>query len=125
MSLLDRFRQPVRRKTLADEVATNVASILSTRRGYGAVLNDFGISDTGTDINRAVLIKRMTEEITDCLQKYETRLINVKVKADDENNSASRLSLSISGCLREGGEPIEVILDPIKGVALLVNRSQR
>lgn len=125
MALLDRFRQPTRRKSVADDVANNVAHILSTRRGYGAILNDYGISDSGTEINRNLLIERMTSEIILSLHKYEDRLINVRVTVAESLPTSTRLALSVSGDLREGGEPIEVVLDPVKGVVLLINSIHR
>ena len=81
-------------------IVANLNRILNTKRGYGSILTDFGISDLNECTSRDVLVLRIMEEVKRNIELYEPRmqLVNIAVK---DNNDAFRISFDINCILKD------------------------
>ena len=81
-------------------VVANLNRVLNTKRGYGGILTDFGISDLNECTSRDVLIIKIMEEVKRNIELYEPRLqlINIAVK---DNKDAFRISFDINCILKD------------------------
>ena len=82
------------------KVVANLNRVLNTKRGYGSILTDFGISDLNECTSRDVLILRIMEEVKRNIELYEPRLqlINIAVK---DNKDVFRISFDINCILKD------------------------
>ncbi len=82
------------------KVVANLNWVLNTKRGYGSILTDFGISDLNECTSRDVLILKIMEEVKRNIELYEPRLqlINIAVK---DNKDAFRISFDINCILKD------------------------
>ena len=82
------------------KVVANLNWVLNTKRGYGSILTDFGISDLNECTSRDVLILKIMEEVKRNIELYEPRLqlINIAVK---DNKDVFRISFDINCILKD------------------------
>ncbi len=82
------------------KIVANLNRVLNTKRGYGSILTDFGISDLNGCTSRDILIVRIMEEVKRNIELYEPRLqlINIAVK---DNNDTFRISFDINCILKD------------------------
>ncbi|HVZ35194.1 MAG TPA: GPW/gp25 family protein [Polyangiaceae bacterium] len=98
--------------TLLEDVMQNLSWILSTRRGSGYFLEDFGVSDVGFR-TPAEMVVSMTDEIRQNIRLYEPRVEVIDVDEDwDETSNQPKLVVRLR--LRERSEKLEVIVDLAK-----------
>lgn len=95
-------------------IVDNINNVLTTRRGYGFFLQDFGISDhhhlsSCNDI-AAIIIKEVKENI----ETFEPRIEVIEV-TNINDEPFSRLSFSIDCLIRDNARPLKLFLDPILG----------
>lgn len=97
-----------------NSIIENINNILSTRRGYGFFLQDFGMSDyhhlnSGNDIAE-IIIKDLKENIENFEPRVEVvGIVNIK---DDK---VSRMSFSVDCLIRDNRQPLKLFLDPVRG----------
>ncbi len=97
-----------------NSIIENINNIITTRRGYGFFLQDFGISDhhhlnACSDI-AAIIIKELKENI----ENFEPRVEVVKI-VDLKSDGIFRMSFSIDCLIRDNVRPLKLFLDPILG----------
>jgi predicted component of type VI protein secretion system len=74
MSLLNKFRANDAKKDLKEEIFEHICDLLNTKKGFGTFESDIGLDSyiylgTGKTVN-----KKITDNIKECLEKYEKRL---------------------------------------------------
>lgn len=81
-------------------IVANLNRVLNTKRGYGSILQDFGISDLNEFTSRDVLVIRIMDEVKRNIECYEPRLqlINIAVK---DNQDVFRISFDINCILKD------------------------
>lgn len=93
-------------------IVDNINNMLSTTRGYGFFLQDFGLSDyrylsTRDDISLAII-----REIGEIIERYEPRVVLRQV-TDVKDGKLSRLSFRIDFDLRDQPHSLKLFLDPV------------
>jgi predicted component of type VI protein secretion system len=105
-------QQASRRQDDMQSIVDNINNMLSTTRGYGFFLQDFGLSDyrylsTRDDIAKAIIV-----EIGEIIELYEPRVVLHRVM-DVKDGTLSRLSFQIDFDLRNQPHTLKLFLDPV------------
>ena len=91
MGFLNKFRPHKKEQSFEQEVLDNVYELLSTKRHFGALQQDFGLGDYTHGKKSNDLTKRIALEIKTILKKYEPRLA---IDAIEPASSGSLFQLS-------------------------------
>jgi type VI secretion system lysozyme-like protein len=91
-------------------VLKNIRNILNTKRNYGSILPDFGISDLSHCSSRDALVEILSEQIKTVIQTYEPRVSNIEVESLP-NVRASQVSLLLRCQLKTGTTSFDLIFD--------------
>ncbi|MCY1075146.1 type VI secretion system baseplate subunit TssE [Archangium lansingense] len=62
------------------QVIRNIEAVLNTQEGYGYFRRDFGLGDYTGKRGTSALVKTLTEELQEEIERYEPRLRDVEVK---------------------------------------------
>lgn len=91
------------------DVVDNLTNVLSSRRGVGHFLDNFGLSDAGFRTPEESFTA-MTAELRETIRLYEPRveLIDVDEEYDDDG---SRARLVVALRLRSHGERLRLVVD--------------
>lgn len=73
MSFLSRLAQSPRESEI-ERIARNLYFVLSTRKGVGSVVEDFGLGEYETETNTQACVRRLVAEIEAAVVRYEPRL---------------------------------------------------
>jgi type VI secretion system protein len=96
------------------QILENLENVLNTRRGYGSILQDFGISHISQHGTREHLAHLIIEEVKQNIEKYEPR-IELENITYEESNNPLRLSFKISGRVRHHEKCLRLIFDTVFG----------
>lgn len=87
MSLLNKFRSLVTKKDLKEEIVEHICDLLNTKKGFGVYQDDFGIDSyihVGSD---KTINKKIIDDITRCLEKFEKRIKIESIEAAPCDNA--------------------------------------
>lgn len=93
-------------------IVDNINNMLSTTRGYGFFLQDFGLSDYRYLSTRDDIAKAIIQEIVEIIDRYEPRIVLHRV-TDSKDGKLSRLSFQIDFDLRNQPHRLKLFLDPV------------
>lgn len=111
MALFAKFHTDPQRYDETESVLANLRALLSTRRGYGSFIQDFGLPDVSGMEDQRRAARQMEEELRALISRYEPRLRDVVIKLVEAPESA-RLTLSMKATLGEDPRVFYVSLDP-------------
>lgn len=111
MALLRKLASATDEEDDIKSIVDNINNILTTRRGYGFFLQDFGMSDhhhlsSGNDIAAAII-----NEIKENIERFEPRVEVIDI-SDVKDDRLSRLSFLIDCLVHENARPLKLFLDP-------------
>lgn len=115
MALFKKFYFDIKSKTKDEEILSiveNLNNILNTKKGYGAILDDFGIYDMNEYSSSDDISRKIIEEVKQNIEQYEPRLkfINMSVKKDD---NLFRLFFEIECMVRESKKSLHMEFNPV------------
>ena len=119
MALLARFHTRPGRYDETASVAANLRALVSTRRGYGSFVRDFGLSDIAGKEDWLTTATRLQSELEALIDRYEPRLEDVKVTVHPGGQLGGRLSLSLSASLDARPKVFYISLDARGGGAMV------
>ena len=93
--------------TELDDVIRNLNYILTTRRGYGYFLENYGLSDTNFRTTEEMVVK-LSDEISETIRLYEPRVELLEI---DEMYDGDRPRLVVKLRLREHREKLKLVVD--------------
>jgi len=93
-------------------IVANINHVLSTTRGYGFFLHDFGVSDYRYLGTRDDIAEAISAEITENIAHFEPRVILKTIETADETKLA-RLSFLIECEVRSTGQRLKLYLEPV------------
>lgn len=97
-----------------NSIIENINNILTTQRGYGFFLPDFGMSDYHHLSAYIDIVKLTINEIKENIERFEPRVEVINV-IDIKNNRLFCLSFTIDCLIRDNAHPLKLFLDPILG----------
>jgi hypothetical protein len=92
-----------------DDVVDNLLNVLTTRRGTGYFLDNFGTTDVGFRTPQE-MVEGLTAEIKENVRLYEPRVELIEVE-EDWNDAGKRTFLAVRMRMRERGEKLDIIVD--------------
>jgi type VI secretion system protein len=112
--ILDKFRN---RRGGQDEdllsILDNLNRILNTKKGFGYWADGFGIGDYNAYRGRVQIVKTLTKEIKENIEKFEPR-VRIDVVQEVEAESPFRLKFQISGVFVGREKPFYIVVDSIR-----------
>ena len=93
-----------------EAVLRNLRYILNAKRGYGSILEDFGISDLSHCSSRDALVEILSEEIRHTIAQYEPRVSILDVMATP-NARASQVSMVLTCELKAERASFDLVFD--------------
>ncbi|GAB5411017.1 MAG: hypothetical protein ChlgKO_01310 [Chlamydiales bacterium] len=100
MGFLNKFRGQKKAQSFEQEVLDNVYDLLSTKRHFGALQQDFGLGDYTHGRKSDDLAKRIAHEIEITIRKYEPRLAIDAIEPANTGN-IFQLSFLLKCTIRE------------------------
>lgn len=97
-----------------NSIVENINNVLSTRRGYGFFLHDFGLSDNHHLSSCKDIAAIIIDEIKENIEHFEPRVEVIEI-VDVRDDRLFRLSFSIDCLIRENARPLKLFLDPTLG----------
>ena len=91
-------------------IIDNLNNILNTRKGYGSLLQDFGILDINEYRSRSAVARKVMEEVKNNVEQYEPRLENVSIALSKTDNPAY-LTFDIECTIRKSEQVFHLIFD--------------
>ena len=93
-----------------EAVLRNLRYILNAKRGYGSILEDFGISDLSHCSSREALVEILSNEIRETIAKYEPR-VSLFEMSSIPNTRASQVSMVLTCELKSEQASFDLIFD--------------
>lgn len=97
-----------------ESIIENLNNILTTRRGYGFFLHDFGVSDHHHLSSCNDIATIIIAEVKENIESFEPRIEVVEMKVVDGDN-IGRLCFTIDCMVRDNEQPLKLFLDPVLG----------
>lgn len=114
MSFFNRFaarQRPVQDQEQSD-IIENLNHILNSKKGYGAVLRDFGIRDLAEFNDEKQVTNAVMKEVTRNIQAFEPR-IEVREIESVKSESIFQLSFKLDCVLKEKRQSLNMIFDTV------------
>jgi len=92
------------------DIVENLNNVLNTKKGYGSILEDFGICDLSEYYSRDRLTRAIVEEVKYNIEKYEPRVQLVDVTRMEDQNPF-RLAFRINCVLKDSAQTLQMIFD--------------
>ncbi len=94
------------------DIVDNLNNILNTKKGYGSILDDYGIRDLNEFRDKEGITDVIVEEVIRCVAKYEPRVKIIQV--DKEKGSGLfQLSFNIQCMIRETRQSMNMVFDTV------------
>ena len=93
-----------------EDVLVNLRHVLSTKRGSGHFLPDFGLTETGYRTQEEMVVE-LTRELKENIQRYEPRIKLVEIDDDYDDRGKARMVVHCE--LRSSGESFSFAIDPL------------
>ena len=92
-----------------DDILENLSNVLSTKRGVGSFLRNFGLTETGYRTQNEML-NTLTRELRENILLFEPRVEIVEI---DENfdEDTGRSALSVELVVKSTGKPLHFSMD--------------
>ena len=112
MSFLKRFdsADQLAVESPVEPVLRNLRHILNAKRGYGSILEDFGIADLSHCASREALVEILTEQIRQTIERYEPRVTILDVIAAP-NERPSQISMVLTCVLKAEQASFDLVFD--------------
>ena len=117
MPLFSKFSSASRRAGLNPYLASiveNLNNVLNTKRDYGSPLRDFGVRDLSEHRTRDDIALAVMQEVRECIERYEPRVLLEKIVLDNDNNPM-RLSFTIQCSVRQDEKTLRMVFDTVFG----------
>lgn len=115
MSLFNKFSYASKKGPIPkelDSIIKNLQNVLNTRRGYGSVLNEFGIRDLNEYSSKEILSGAVMEEVKENIRRFEPRVELVDIKIEEDDNPF-KLSFKIECRLKSDPKALRMIFDTV------------
>jgi type VI secretion system lysozyme-like protein len=97
-----------------NSIIKNLNNLLTTKRGYGFFLQDFGLSDYHHLSACTEITAQIIEEIKQIITQFEPRIEVIEV-VHIQNDAFERLSFAINCQVRSTNLPLNLLVDPKRG----------
>ena len=91
------------------DIVENLRSVLTTKRGCGHFLPEFGLTETGYRTGEEMVVT-LSQELRENIKKYEPRVRITEIEDDYDENGKVRLVVHCE--LIENGRRVAMALDP-------------
>ena len=92
-----------------DDILENLSNVLSTKRGVGSFLRNFGLTETGYRTQNEML-NTLTRELRENILLFEPRVEIVEID-EDFDDETGRSSLSVELVVKATGQPLHFAMD--------------
>jgi predicted component of type VI protein secretion system len=96
-------------ETEVENIIRNLGYILSTKRGAGSFLRDFGVSETGYRTLEE-MVTTLGAELKETIEKYEPRLEVTEI--EETYDAENRPMLAVHCAVKETGVALKISYDP-------------
>lgn len=91
------------------DIRDNLRHLLTTKRGMGYFLPDFGVTDTGAR-SASEMVEHLSREVTENIVRFEPRVEVVEIEDDYLDDGSLRLTVKCRQ--RNNGKPHHIVLGP-------------
>jgi type VI secretion system protein len=123
MALFSKFSSASRRARMSPYLASiveNMNNVLNTKRDFGSLLRDFGVRDLSEHRTRDDIALAVVQEVRECIERYEPRVVLEKIALDNDNNPM-RLSFTIQCSVRHDEKTLRMVFDTVFGSVAVRN----
>ena len=92
-----------------DDILENLSNVLSTKRGVGSFLRNFGLTETGYRTQNEML-NTLTRELRENILLFEPRVDIVEIDENYDEDSG-RSALSVELVVKSTGKPLHFSMD--------------
>ena len=92
-----------------DDILENLSNVLSTKRGVGSFLRNFGLTETGYRTQNEML-NTLTRELRENILLFEPRVEIVEIDENYDEDSG-RSALSVELVVKSTGKPLHFSMD--------------
>jgi len=92
-----------------DDILENLSNVLSTKRGIGSFLRNFGLTETGYRTQNEML-NTLTRELRENILLFEPRVEIVEID-EDFDDETGRSSLTVELVVKSTGQPLHFAMD--------------
>ena len=91
------------------DIVENLRAVLTTKRGCGHFLPEFGLTETGFRTSEEMVVS-LSQELRENIKRYEPRVKITEIDDDYDDNGKVRLVVHCG--IIESGRKISMALDP-------------
>ncbi len=110
MGLLDRFSDRDTKLSKLESILENLNCVLNSKKGFGTMLQGFGIGDYNEYKGRDAIVRTLVKEIEHNINEYEPRVRVVEIR-EVESEMASRLRFEMRCEILNEDKPLFVNFD--------------
>ena len=86
MGLLNKFRKVTQKKSVEQEVAEHLTTLLNTKQDYGAWQKGLGLCSYSSGKDRTDIIEDMARDLKFNIETYDTRVQIVSIEVASDKN---------------------------------------
>jgi predicted component of type VI protein secretion system len=79
VGLIDKLSGSIEERTV-ESIARNVGAVLNAKRGYGAVVEVYGLGTYDRHVATKPLVEALVAEMTEAVQRFEPRLATPSIR---------------------------------------------
>lgn len=105
------------------DIVENLNHILNTKRGYGSVLDDYGIRDLNEFNDKNGMAEIIVDEVIRCITKYEPRVEVVQVEKE-AGGGLFQISFTIQCMIQETRQTMNMVFDTVGNQFMVENKNK-
>lgn len=105
------------------DIVENLNHILNTKRGYGSVLEDYGIRDLNEFSDKNGMAKIIVDEVIRCITQYEPRVEVIQVDKQ-AGGGLFQLSFTIQCVIQETRQTMNMVFDTVGSQFMVENKNK-
>ena len=105
------------------DIVENLNNILNTKRGYGSVLDDYGIRDINEFNDKNGMAEIIVDEVIRCITKYEPRVEVVQVEKE-AGGGLFQISFTIQCMIQETRQTMNMVFDTVGNQFMVENKNK-
>ncbi|MDA9557259.1 type VI secretion system baseplate subunit TssE [Vibrio sp.] len=111
------FEREKSTRHLVDSIHLHLADLLNTHAGNALIDEEYGLPDFNDVLaQQNNLVRHIQANIQETIESFEPRMQNVKVTHIEDENSALKLSFSISGEVLHNGSDVPMAISVFMGI---------